>query len=108
MQDALDYLEELIDEEENNTDVPEAIYIEPPAFDGNISGEDDADYDEGGIPDNVCPEQLKASCEIVTSGGTRLDGLHENDDFALGFFSPLLFNYSSMNTYILQIIFFFS
>lgn len=64
MQDALNYLEELIEEDEfGDANCATALYIEPPIDEGNVSGEDDAEEEEGGIPDKVCASQLKT---IVT------------------------------------------
>lgn len=60
-----------------------ALYIEPPDHDDDLSGEDDAEEDSGGIPDNVCAGQLKASCELVFEDGHRInsvDDLNESND----------------------------
>lgn len=62
----------------SDDDTPETVYIQPPSIeDGAVSGEDDADEEESGIPDNVCPEQLKANCEIVMQSGRRIDSIEE-------------------------------
>lgn len=87
MKEAIDFLEELSDDE-NVTYVPEGIYLEPPEYEDYASGEDDGKEDEGGVPDDVCAEQLKAPCEIVMSNGHRIDGSDPNefDNFAKGFY----------------------
>ncbi|XP_039954212.1 uncharacterized protein LOC120770695 [Bactrocera tryoni] len=77
LQQMLDFIEEL-DEAGDQDDVPATIYIEPPV-DGNISGEDDAEDESGGIPDNVCPPQLKSECEVVMASGRRLQNFDENE-----------------------------
>lgn len=69
LKDALDYLEELMSDD----DEPTAVFIEPPDLDGNMSGEDDGEEEEEGTPDNVCPSQLNAGCEIVMSNGRRIE-----------------------------------
>ena len=60
LQQMLDYIQELDEAEDDNelTDLPTAIYIEPP-IDGNISGEDDAEEECDGVPDNVFEGELK-------------------------------------------------
>lgn len=50
-----------------------ALYIQPPDDEGMISGEDEADDESGGLPDDVCAAQLKAGCELVFEDGERLD-----------------------------------
>lgn len=76
LKEALDYLDELLAEE----DQAKTLFIEPPEVeDGVISGEDDADEEEDGVPDNVCPGQLKTNCEIVFNNGERI-GILENTD----------------------------
>lgn len=86
LKEALDYLEEI----ESDDDEPKAVYIEPPEVeDGVLSGEDDGEEEEEATPDNVCPGQLKANCEIVLASGRRLDSIEhiqsenssENEDF---------------------------
>lgn len=73
LKEALDYLAEIWSDDEPNT-----LYIEPPEIeDGALSGEDDAEDEEGGLPDNVCPGQLKANCEIVFQNGLRVDSFEE-------------------------------
>lgn len=49
-----------------------AMYIQPPDNDDELSGEDDAGDDSGGIPDNVCGGQLRAGCELVFADGRRI------------------------------------
>lgn len=56
---------------------PTALFIEPPDMDGNVSGVDDGEEEEEGTPDNVCPSQLKAGCEIVMSSGRRIETLED-------------------------------
>lgn len=77
----LDYIQELDEAEEQNKlfDLPTTIYIEPP-MDGNISGEDDAEDECGGIPDNVCPAQLKGGCEVVMASDRHLQHFEEEDE----------------------------
>ncbi|XP_065368939.1 piggyBac transposable element-derived protein 2-like [Calliphora vicina] len=77
----LDYIQELDEAEDDNelTDLPTAIYIEPP-IDGNISGEDDAEEECDGVPDNVCPGQLKGGCELVMASGRHLQNIDEEDE----------------------------
>lgn len=77
MKDALDFLEELCADDDNEapTNV-QALYIEPPIIDGDLSGEDDGD-DDGGIPDNVCPAQLKSGCEIILDNGRRIETIED-------------------------------
>ena len=63
MKDAVDYLEQLIDEEEGDfMQEVEAVYIEPPDEDGNVSGEDDANENEGGTVDDLNRRHLNAGC----------------------------------------------
>lgn len=38
-----------------------------------ISGEDEADDEFGGLPDDVCAAQLKSGCELVYVDGERMD-----------------------------------
>ncbi|XP_053945820.1 piggyBac transposable element-derived protein 2-like [Anastrepha ludens] len=61
LQEMLDFIQELDEAEDQNQlcDIPTTPYIEPPV-DDNESGEDDAEDDCAGIPDNVCPAQLRA------------------------------------------------
>lgn len=74
LKDALDYLEELIEEDESPLNVG-ALYIEPPEIEQCDSGEDDTpDNEASGLPDNVCPGQLNAGCEIAFTNGERIDG----------------------------------
>lgn len=80
--DGLLYLEEFQVYGDGN-DLPSTVYIEPPEFDGYVSGEDNDIGYEGGISDHVCPQQLKASCEVVMDRGERIGG-QKNNDFALG------------------------
>lgn len=81
MQDALNYLEELIEEDEfGDTNIATTLYIEPPVDEGNVSGEDDAEEETAGIPDNVCPAQLKSGCEIVLNNGQRMHGFEIDQD----------------------------
>lgn len=77
MKDAVDYLEELIDNEENADfmNQVDAVYIEPPEDEGNVSGEDDAEENEGGKVDDICGNQLKAGCELVLRNGDHIDSL---------------------------------
>lgn len=96
MRDALDYLDELCDDDDY-TNIPQTIFLQPPQYDGNISGEDDAEDDDGGLPDNVCPQQLNTPCEMVMSNGERLDGIDESNDFSLGLFHFLFSLYSFFN-----------
>ncbi|XP_039954216.1 piggyBac transposable element-derived protein 3-like [Bactrocera tryoni] len=77
LQQMLDFIEEL-DEAGDQNDVPATIYIELPV-DGNISDEDDAEDESGGIPDNVCPAQLKSGCEVVMASGRRLQNFDEDE-----------------------------
>lgn len=87
MQEALDYLEELMEEDESDvSDVAQALFIEPPDFDGNVSGEDDAEEDCGGIPDNVCAAQLRSNCEIVLRSGRRMHQFGDEPDELGGWF----------------------
>ena len=74
MKETLDYLEEIISDDENSTH----IYIEPPKDLGNLSGEDDAPEDGSGLPDDICRSQLRAPCEVLLSSGKRLE---TEDDF---------------------------
>lgn len=78
---ALDALEDLAEAE--NSGFPcnvHALYLEPPDNDDAMSGEDDADDDSGGIPDNVCAGQLKSGCELVFEDGRRINYEDELDD----------------------------
>ncbi|XP_054725569.1 piggyBac transposable element-derived protein 3-like [Anastrepha obliqua] len=61
LQEMLDFIQELDEAEDQNQlcDIPTTLYIEPPV-DANESGEDDPEDDCAGIPDNVCPAQLRA------------------------------------------------
>ncbi|XP_053945107.1 piggyBac transposable element-derived protein 3-like [Anastrepha ludens] len=70
LQEMLDFIQELDEAEDQNQlcDIPTTLYIEPPV-DGNESGEDDAEDDCAGIPDNVCPAQLRGGCEGVMAIG---------------------------------------
>lgn len=81
LQEMLDYIQELDETDQNEeNDHPTTIYIEPP-IDGNISGEDDADNEYEGIPDNVCPAQLKSGCEVVMASGQHFQKfINEEDD----------------------------
>lgn len=70
----MDYLDEI--ELASDDEEPTAVYIEPPQVeDGTLSGEDDGKEEEEGTPDNVCPGQLKANCEIVFASGRRIDSI---------------------------------
>lgn len=71
--EAIDFLEELDSDDEEIC----KLYIEPPDIDGDVSGEDDGDEDEGGIPDNVCPAQLKTACELIVKKGNEVDSQDE-------------------------------
>lgn len=74
MKETLDYLEEILTDDDEPTD----IFIEPPVEgSGNISGEDDALEDGAGLPDDLCRGQLQANCELVMASGQRL-GLEED------------------------------
>lgn len=64
LKEALDYLEEILSDEEDKN-LPTAIVLEPPDNEEGISGEDDGPDDYYGLPDNVCPAQLKSGCEIL-------------------------------------------
>lgn len=77
LKDAVDYLEQLIDDEEDENFLHEvdAVYIEPPDEDGNVSGEDDANENEGGTVDALCRGQLSAGCEIVLRNGHHTEAL---------------------------------
>lgn len=85
LKDAVDYLEQLIDEEEANfMQEIETIYIQPPDEDGNVSGEDDANENEGGKVDDLNRRQLNAGVELVLRNGAHLEsldfeGAEEND-----------------------------
>lgn len=75
LKEAVDFLEQLIDEDENevfgaNIDT---IYLQPPYEDGNVSGEDDAGENEGGLIDNVCRAQLMTGCEVVLRNGDHVN-----------------------------------
>lgn len=70
----MDVLDDDCDTENNHfTKNVHALYIQPPGCDDELSGEDDADDEEGGIPDHVCASQLKAGCELVFEDGHRMD-----------------------------------
>lgn len=77
----LDFIQELdeTDDQSQLNDIPTAIFIEPPV-DGNVSGEDDAEDECGGIPDNVCPAQLKGNCEVLMASGKHLQNFVEEDE----------------------------
>ncbi|XP_054734554.1 piggyBac transposable element-derived protein 3-like [Anastrepha obliqua] len=77
----LDFIQELNEAEDQNQlcDTPTTLYIEPPV-DGNKSGEDDAEDDCAGIPDNVCPAQLRGGWEVVMASGRRIQGFDEEED----------------------------
>ncbi|XP_053949315.1 piggyBac transposable element-derived protein 3-like [Anastrepha ludens] len=77
----LDFIQELDEAEDQNQlcDIPTTLYIEPPV-DGNESGEDDAEDDCAGIPDNVCPAQLRGGCEVVMAIGRRMQGFDEEEN----------------------------
>lgn len=70
-------MESLDDCDDEGDDVRD-IYIEPPITGGYFSGKDDTVDDDGGWPDDVCPGQLKANCEIVLKSGERLTTFDEN------------------------------
>lgn len=82
MKEALDYLEELQSDDENGLEnAVDAVYITPPESEGYISGEDDThDDDANGIPDNLCPGQLIANCEITFADGRRIDDFECNEN----------------------------
>lgn len=65
LQDVVAIIEEMDDEDDF-----EGIYIEPP--NGNISDEDSAEEDEGGLIDNLSSKQLQANAELVLSKGRRI------------------------------------
>lgn len=74
LKEALDVLDD--NGESENSPFPKnvhALYIQPPDNDDELSGEDDAFDNEGGIPDHVCASQLKAGCELVFEDGHRID-----------------------------------
>lgn len=78
MKEAVDYLEQLIDEEEAEEEFMrdvEGIYIEPPDEDGNISDEDEANENEGGTVDALSRRQLNAGCELVLRNGVHTETL---------------------------------
>lgn len=80
--EAMDVLDEGFELE--NRSYPQnvhALYIQPP--DDELSGEDDADDDDGGIPDNLCASQLKAGCELVFENGQRIDYADDDDDIEI-------------------------
>ncbi|XP_054734553.1 uncharacterized protein LOC129242016 [Anastrepha obliqua] len=81
LQEMFDFIQELDEAEDQNQlcDIPTTIYIEPPV-DGNESGEDDAEDDCAGIPDNVCSAQLRGGCEVVMASGRRMQGFDEEED----------------------------
>lgn len=56
LKDALDIVSEV--EPSSGFRVPRTIYIQPPDHEDYNSGEDDADNDADGIPDNVCGSLL--------------------------------------------------
>lgn len=81
LQEALDYLDELSEDEDNQIDAAETVYIEPPQFDGYITGEDDdIPEDSVPIPDYVCSEQLKSGCEVVLRSGRRWNCFDEEEE----------------------------
>lgn len=95
LKDVLDLLDDPSQEENSGIDSAEVVYIEPPEFEGNISGEDD-EVAEDMVPqaDNVCGEQLKADCEVVFRSGARWNALDEEEDRKLAgakFFNFFLF-----------------
>lgn len=45
-----------------------------------MSGEDDAENELEGVPDDVCPNQLKTSCEILLKSGRRISTIEELDN----------------------------
>ncbi|XP_055306911.1 piggyBac transposable element-derived protein 3-like, partial [Sitodiplosis mosellana] len=75
LKDAVDYLEQLIDEEEEDDFMRDidGIYIEPPEDDGNVSGEDEANENEGGTVDALSRNQLNAGCELVLRNGVHTE-----------------------------------
>lgn len=56
-------------EETEETEVT-GIFIEPPH--GNVSDEDSAEEDNGGLIDNLSSMQLQANAECVLSDGRRI------------------------------------
>ncbi|XP_036322401.1 uncharacterized protein LOC118736415 [Rhagoletis pomonella] len=73
LKDIADYLDELAENDASFCQQIDGIYIEPPNEDGELTGEDDANEDEGGIIDNVCRNQLNEGCEIVLKNGEHVD-----------------------------------
>ncbi|XP_058448697.1 alkyldihydroxyacetonephosphate synthase-like [Malaya genurostris] len=77
---AVDYLEQLIEEDEDEDFMRDidCIYIEPPENDGNISGEDEANENEGGTIDALSRNQLNpcvnCSCNERRPPGKFLTG----------------------------------
>lgn len=65
LQDVVAMIEET-DEEAEVT----GIFIEPPH--GNVSDEDSAEEDSGGLIDNLSSKQLQANAECVLSNGRRI------------------------------------
>lgn len=57
----------------SNEDESNAVLIDPPYLDGNVSGVDDGEEEEEGNHDNVCTSQLKAGCEMVLFNGRRIE-----------------------------------
>ncbi|XP_036341576.1 piggyBac transposable element-derived protein 3-like, partial [Rhagoletis pomonella] len=83
LQEALDFLEELCSDDESGAPANvQALYIQPPRIEGDLSGEDSGD-DDGGLPDNLCPAQLKSGCEIVLENGRRIESL-DGEQICLG------------------------
>lgn len=81
LESALDAIEDLCDTVDNGHPINvHALYITPPDNDDELSGEDDTEADFGGIPDNVCAGQLRASCEIVFEDGRRITDMDDFDD----------------------------
>ncbi|XP_036345756.1 uncharacterized protein LOC118755004 [Rhagoletis pomonella] len=61
LQEASDFLEELCSDDESGAPAnAQALYIQPPRIEGDLSGEDSGDED-GGLQDNLCPAQLKSA-----------------------------------------------
>lgn len=57
------------------------MYILPPEIEsGAFSGEDDADEDDVGKPEDICVGQLKSSCELVMNSGKRITSFNDNDN----------------------------
>lgn len=87
LKDASDFIEEHGNQDFD--DFVDQIFIQPPENEGFESGEDDVE-DEN-LPDNVCPGQLKAGCEITLRSGRRIANFEEievdvveEEDFELG------------------------